>query len=422
MRFHKSICTALAAITCPITATILQNGQVRPNGYPNTTVNAISNTDTSWTNYPPGANELSYKGRWDHQYISWWSAPGLKFGFQAHNVAISFGNYTSEGVLLAYRIDGQDWMLTNVTANSTHLFVTPETTGYNLTTPPGAIQTFEMRVTNWAYGVQIECVHVSGGQAKLVKIPNYARTMELIGDSLSAGQYGTLEGISSYSWGLMYGLGQVEFSITAYPGICLHDSRCYGNLHGQTFQWLKIPDTSGRALEIYGDGPDIPDWNFDAHPAADITIINIGTNDNNTSNNITSTEYYTSYIQLINEIHARWPQSQIIVLSLWSGFNQVGNTWQQGSGFLHEIQDVVKYFNNGSLNERGGEGFVYYFNTTGILDHNDIGPLYHPTDVGHVKIASHLMQYIKLTFGWILEQTGPEVQHDTLYWNDQTSY
>lgn len=39
------------------------------------------------------------------------------------------------------------------------------------------------------------------------------------------------------------------------------------------------------------------------------------------------------------------------------------------------------------------------------------GPLYHPTDVGHVKLASHLMQYIKLTFGWEFEQTGPEVQH-----------
>lgn len=26
------------------------------------------------------------------------------------------------------------------------------------------------------------------------------------------------------------------------------------------------------------------------------------------------------------------------------------------------------------------------------------------------------MQYIKLIFGWELEQTGPEVQHDTLYW------
>ena len=105
-------------------------------------------------------------------------------------------------------------MLTNVTATSTHLFVQPTTKGYNLTTPVNATQTFEMRVTNWAYGVQVDSVSVYGGDAKLVTVPNYTRTMELIGDSLSAGQYATLEGISSYSWGLLYGLGNVEFSIT----------------------------------------------------------------------------------------------------------------------------------------------------------------------------------------------------------------
>ena len=190
-------------------------------------------------------------------------------------------------------------------------------------------------------------------------------------------------------------------------------------------QWLKIPDTSGRALDIYGSDPDdIPSWNFTAHAAADITVINIGTNDNNTSNNITSTEFYDSYIQLIDEIHTRWPDSQIIVISLWSGFGQVGNTWQQGAGFYDEIQNVVKHFNNGSLNKKGecSDCFVYYFNTTGILEHNDIGPQYHPTDVGHIKLASHLMSYLRFVFGWELEQTGPEVQHDTLYWNDQSSY
>jgi len=46
------------------------------------------------------------------------------------------------------------------------------------------------------------------------------------------------------------------------------------------------------------------------------------------------------------------------------------------------------------------------------------GPQYHPTDVGHIKLASHLMQYIKLKFGWVFGATGPEVQADTLYWND----
>jgi hypothetical protein len=100
------------------------------------------------------------------------------------------------------------------------------------------VKVLEVRVTNWAYGVQIAGVHVSssggGGEARIVKIPDYTRTMEFIGDSLSAGQYGTLEGISSAPWGLMYGLGDVEFTTSAYPGICLHDSRCYGESDGSS--------------------------------------------------------------------------------------------------------------------------------------------------------------------------------------------
>ncbi|OQO00305.1 hypothetical protein B0A48_14092 [Cryoendolithus antarcticus] len=415
MRLPSAVISALyLSLT---SATIYQNQQIRETNYPNTTVASIPKHDSTWRIYAPNAHELSYKGRWDSKYISWWSAPGLKFGFQAEQVAVSFGQYTSPGVLIAYRLDGQDWQLTNVTANSTNLLVTAKSDGYNLTSSGRATQVLEIRVTNWAYGVQIAGVHVVG---KLVRIPGYTRTMELIGDSLSAGQYATLEGISSYAWGLMYGMGNVEFSITAYPGICLHDSKCYGNLRGQTYQWLKVSDTSDRAIQIYGNDP--PDWDFRAHPAADITIINIGTNDNNTANNVTSAEFTTSYIQLINEIHAIWPHTQIVVLSLWSGFGRVGNTWAQGAGFLDEIQTVVKHFNGGGSNQYGRQGFVHYFNTTGILEHNDIGPQYHPTDFGHVKLASHLMQYIKLTFGWALEQTGPEVQHETLYWNDGSGY
>jgi hypothetical protein len=87
---------------------------------------------------------------------------------------------------------------------------------------------------------------------------------------------------------------------------CHYDSRFYGNLNGQTVQWLKVPATSDRALSIYGsDAASILDWDCWPYAAADIIIINIGTNDNNTNNNITTVQYYNSYVQLINEIHDR---------------------------------------------------------------------------------------------------------------------
>lgn len=303
-----------------------------------------------------------------------------------------------------------------MTANSTFQFVSPTTTGVNLTTAANGPQTFELRVTNWAYGVQIAKVWTAAS-GHLIKIPDHPLMLEIIGDSLTAGQYATYEGISSYAWGLGEGFGNVEFSITAYPGICLHDSKCYGNLRGQTYQWLHTSDTSGRAIDIYGSHPE--KWNFRAHQAADAVIINLGTNDNNTANNVTSEQYYNSYITLVNEVHATWPRAQIVLVSLWNGFGPVGNSWAQGGAFIDEIPRVVNHFTQG----RGyGGQFVHYFNTTGILQHNDINPQYHPTDVGHVKVASHLMQFMKIKFGWVLGATGPEVQHDTLYWNNEQNY
>jgi hypothetical protein len=124
--------------------------------------------------------------------------------------------------------------------------------------------------------------------------------------------------------------------------------------------------------------------------------------------------------------------------SLWEGFGAVGNTYEQSAGFLAQIYSIYEYFNSHEYlsnnvlydpvhnttyqSHRSSAPFVSYFNTTGLMQHNDIGPQYHPTDVGHIKIASHLIQYIKLKFNWILYATGPEIQHDTIYWNDMPNY
>jgi hypothetical protein len=233
----------------------------------------------------------------------------LKFGFTGEQVAITFGPLTSNTTLVGYRVDGQDWQFTNITTSATHLFVTPSTTGVNITTPVKPA-TFELRVTNWAYGVQISAVHVTK-ECQLVKIPNYGRTIEILGDSLSAGQYATLEGLSSYTYGLSAGLGNTEYSLTAYPGICLFDKQCYGNLRGMFYQWFRTSDTSGRAIDIWGDKPEL--WDFSKHLAADIVVINLGTNDNNSANNVTTAGYVAQYTMLIEGIHAVWPKAQIIL-------------------------------------------------------------------------------------------------------------
>lgn len=49
--------------------TILQNGQVRPTDYADTRIDLA---EYSFNTYLPDAAEISYKGRWDSKYVSWW--------------------------------------------------------------------------------------------------------------------------------------------------------------------------------------------------------------------------------------------------------------------------------------------------------------------------------------------------------------
>lgn len=53
-----------------VAATVWQNDQVRITNYPDTKIELDSSELSS---YAPSSSELSYKGRWDSKYVSWWS-------------------------------------------------------------------------------------------------------------------------------------------------------------------------------------------------------------------------------------------------------------------------------------------------------------------------------------------------------------
>jgi hypothetical protein len=58
------------AVVSRVSATILQNGQVRETNFPDTRIDPAAH---SFRTYPADAAEISYKGRWDSKYVSWWS-------------------------------------------------------------------------------------------------------------------------------------------------------------------------------------------------------------------------------------------------------------------------------------------------------------------------------------------------------------
>ncbi|GLA22033.1 hypothetical protein AnigIFM63326_000165 [Aspergillus niger] len=359
-------------------ATILQNGQVREDPYPGQ-AKAISLDNGSWRTYQPDASEIAYKGRWDSKHVScepsradfiiWVLLPGIKLGFTGEQLASQTGAMDK--------------------------FIDPSSR---------CLLTFRT--------VQLAGVSVAS-DSQLVTVPQYNKTVEIIGDSFASGQYGTYEGLSSWAYNYAAGLGDVEYSITAYPGICLTDEQCYADkARGMTHQWFYASDAGVRANATYGNQPE--KWDFSAHRAADLVIIDLGTNDHRAVNDIPGSTFYDSYVELVTSVHETWPDAQIVIMSLWGNFTRSGDTYVQSPFYVSEIQRVAEHFQD--------DGFVYYFDTKGVLQHNDIDPQEHPTDVGHIKVASHLMQWTKLKLGWEFGATGPEVQHDTLYWNNEDSY
>lgn len=55
-------------------------------------------------------------------------------------------------------------------------------------------------------------------------------------------------------------------------------------------------------------------WDFKKHPAADIVVINIGTNDHNAANNVSTTAYIDALTKIIQGVHGKYPKAQVIVM------------------------------------------------------------------------------------------------------------
>lgn len=76
MRIAPLLATALGCLL-PVSATILQNGQVREDPYPGQAANIT--LDASWRTYDASADEIAYKGRWDSKHISCTTLPVITY-------------------------------------------------------------------------------------------------------------------------------------------------------------------------------------------------------------------------------------------------------------------------------------------------------------------------------------------------------
>lgn len=80
----------------------------------------------------------------------------------------------------------------------------------------------------------------------------------------------------------------------------------------KTYQWKQASDCGARAKKTYGANPE--QWNVSDHRAADLVVINLGTNDHRKGNEVAPDDFYDSYVKLIEEVHEAWPQANIIIM------------------------------------------------------------------------------------------------------------
>jgi len=120
-----------------------------------------------------------------------------------------------------------------------------------------------------------------------------------------------------------------------------------------------MQDTTWRARQLYGNEPEI--WDFAASPPADLVLLNIRTKDHK---NGSATLFRQTYDSFVGKIHGVWLKANIVLMSLTNAHRQKQGSWVQNSFFKDDILAVY--------NKYKSEDFVHYFDTKGIMQHNDI--------------------------------------------------
>lgn len=297
----------------------------------------------------PGDTNIKYFGRWDRSNASafhgYWGGAYLKTIFTGTTIKVNLGNTLKYHV----KIDDKPWV-TFVAVNGTN----------NLAPTPLAQGTHTLIIAqgqDYSYDFAFKGISLDPGAT--TSTPSVrADLIEWIGDSITDGYTDTRSDVSDYAWICAESLNS-EHTQIAFPGIALVDG--YGvnnNKTGMGTQYFKLQDLN------YGASVN---WDFSNYTAK-IVVVNIGTNDGNTPNDL----YQSTYIAFLGNIRTKFPAAHIVVL--------VPN------GGAHRAQDSAAY----QARVAAGDKNVHYINTTGWLKGVEMNDGAHPSDSGHVKLASLL--------------------------------
>ncbi|KZT61386.1 hypothetical protein CALCODRAFT_491191 [Calocera cornea HHB12733] len=328
---------------------------------------------------PYGNPYLYLNGRWDETDTSWWTGTGFKLvAKNLKEMTVYLGALTSQPASVGVSVNYGAWQTVNLTAGANAVPLD------GLNSSP--LSTNVIRVANEGWqnnNIQLEAVEINGDAVPEVYTPSPVN-FQFIGDSLSAGQY-CVQGVIN-AWNFVTAENfKAEHSIQAQPGVCLTDIECWGNIHGQSYEFFQAEDDG-----YYNDAKHnyTTPWNFARDLPATHVVIHIGANDASTQYNISEPSFLSTYETFVTELRVLYPTQPFFIFTPWgwpAPDGTVGYYYTSPSPYVQLIE------NRNAL----GDYNIFLVNTTGWVSWADVFPTnQHPTEEGHVKIAAQFSTWL----------------------------
>ncbi|KAI0799750.1 SGNH hydrolase-type esterase domain-containing protein [Irpex lacteus] len=313
-----------------------------------------------------------YHGRWDFQQGTWWAGSGLKLhADNLQSLSLRLGAHTTSPLAsLGVSVNYGPYTTVNVSSGSNAI-------------PLGSNASVVRIATEGWQNNRIQLESITTNQAPHLQpyTPSKIR-LQVIGDSLSAGQYLPQGVVQAWPFLTAEAL-KAELNVNAQPGAALKDIPAWGNVHGVSFEFFRTEDTG---YYYTTDHNFTTPWDFkrDDPPPTHI-VIHIGAND--ASQNVTSSDFEQTYLNFIARLRTIYHTQPILVFTPWG--------WPAADG-------SIGYYYTDSypkiVQERHslGDKNVFLVNTTGWIRWEDVFPdNTHPTVEGHQRVAGFFEEWLK---------------------------
>ncbi|KAI0341190.1 SGNH hydrolase [Trametopsis cervina] len=326
---------------------------------------------------------IHYHGRWDFQQGTWWAGSGFKLhASNLQSLTLNLGPHTTSPLTsVGVSVDYGPYITVNVSAGTNTIAIPSIKAG------SGSARVVRITTEGWQNNrMQLQSLGLNAG-ARLEPYTPSPVTFQVIGDSLSAGQYlpqGVLQ-----AWPILTAESfKAELNVNAQPGAALKDIPAWGNVHGVSYEFFRTEDTG---FYYTTDHNFTTPWNFakDA-PAPTHLIIHIGAND--ASQNVTSADFEQTYLNFVARLRTIYPTQPLFVFTPWG--------WPAADGSIGYYYTDV-YPKIVEKRHALGDKHVFLVNTTGWIRWEDVFPdNTHPTVEGHQRVAGFFEKWLQ---DWGLE-------------------